>query len=433
MSRRSSASVLGGIGSPSGVRRPSRRSTAFFSFGLKPRMPSRTNAAFIRLTIRLCSPTRLSRSRLGRLASSSLIVGIATILEWWSSPRKEAREAGWRKSVSRGSVLGRRCLRDTATLDAWMMWASMSRGLSQRASQKPSRPASKATAMRSILCPDFFASSRQRMSSFSKVLSSTSSFFNGWRSMPGTIPATSQLERLISITAISVRSGLRGVRDRLRSFNFCMGLLSIGSHQRRRMQYPRRRPPHSIFIGGFRTTAPVQAASSRMAVIRNPSQEQTSTGANTGAAQIEHKSIAELITGRIGTRPLCFKERAKFVSPSFLVIRILLKSELQHSLDSPLRFGPRQRGLKGGDGVEEPVRGRQRNLVDETLRGGEGAPIEGGNSASEGIDEAVQIGVWERPADISVSIRGVAVEVVRAEHDFERAASAVLSWKAYRT
>src|SRR6516225_11489250 len=66
MSRRSSASVLGGIGSPSGVRKPSRRSAAFFSLGLKPRMPSLINAAFIRLTIRLCSPTRLSRSRLGR-------------------------------------------------------------------------------------------------------------------------------------------------------------------------------------------------------------------------------------------------------------------------------------------------------------------------------------------------------------------------------
>jgi hypothetical protein len=86
-------------------------------------------------------------------------------------------------------------------------------------------------------------------------------------------------------------------------------------------------------------------------------------------------------TGGIGTRPLCFKERAKFVSPSFLVIRIVLKSKLQHSLDSLLRFRPRQRGLEGGDGVEEPVRGRQRNLVDETLRGGNGAPIEGGNSA----------------------------------------------------
>jgi hypothetical protein len=127
------------------------------------------------------------------------------------------------------------------------------------------------------------------------------------------------------------------------------------------------------------------------------SQEQTSTGVITGIVQVGRKLIAALITGRIGTRPLCLKERAKFISPSFLVIRILLKSELQHCLDSPLRFGPRQRGLKGGDGVEEPVRGRQRNPVDETLRGGDGAPIEGGNSARERVDKAVQFGVWERP------------------------------------
>ena len=40
-----------------------------------------TNAAFIRLTIRLRSPMRLSCSRLGRLASSSFIVGISTILQ----------------------------------------------------------------------------------------------------------------------------------------------------------------------------------------------------------------------------------------------------------------------------------------------------------------------------------------------------------------
>src|SRR5450830_739933 len=55
------------------------------------------------------------------------------------------------------------------------------------------------------------------------------------------MPATSQLDRLLSMTAISVPSGSRAVRDRLRSFNFCMGR-SIGSHQRRWMQYPRRRP-----------------------------------------------------------------------------------------------------------------------------------------------------------------------------------------------
>ena len=75
------ASVFAGIGSPSGVRKPSRRPAAFFSLGLKPRMPSRINVAFMRLTIRLCSPTRFSRSRLGRLASSSWMVGIATILQ----------------------------------------------------------------------------------------------------------------------------------------------------------------------------------------------------------------------------------------------------------------------------------------------------------------------------------------------------------------
>src|SRR6202048_4763311 len=122
-----------------------------------------------------------------------------------------------------------------------MTWASMSRALSHRARQKPSRPASKATAMRLIRCPAFAASSRHRCSNFSNALSSTASFFNGWRSTPGTMPATSQLDRLSSITAISVPSGSRGLGDRLRSFNFCMGR-SIGSHQQRWMQYPRRRP-----------------------------------------------------------------------------------------------------------------------------------------------------------------------------------------------
>src|SRR5664280_1238243 len=124
----------------------------------------------------------------------------------------------------------------------------MPHALSQRASQKPSRPASKATAIRSILRPAFSASSRHRYSSFSNVLSSTASFFNGWRSTPGTMPATSQLDRLISMTAISVPSGSRAVRDRLRSFNFCMGR-SIGSHQRRWMPYPRRRPIASSIMG----------------------------------------------------------------------------------------------------------------------------------------------------------------------------------------
>ena len=97
--------------------------------------------------------------------------------------------------------------------------------LSQRANQKPSRPASKATTMRSILRPAFSASSRHRCSSFNNALSSTASFFNGWRSTPGTIPATSQLDRLISTTAINVLPGSRAARDRTQVVQLLHGAL----------------------------------------------------------------------------------------------------------------------------------------------------------------------------------------------------------------
>src|SRR5207245_3000237 len=65
--------------------------------------------------------------------------------------------------------------------------------------------------------------------------------------MPGTIPATSQLDRLISMTAINVLAGSRAMRDRLKSFNVCMGS-SIGSQ--RTMDAISTPPPHSIFHHG---------------------------------------------------------------------------------------------------------------------------------------------------------------------------------------
>ncbi len=58
ISRRSAAMVLGGIGSPSGVCKASGGSAAFLSAVLKPRMPSRTQVAFMRLTSPLPSPKR---------------------------------------------------------------------------------------------------------------------------------------------------------------------------------------------------------------------------------------------------------------------------------------------------------------------------------------------------------------------------------------
>src|SRR3954465_8046557 len=77
--------------------------------------------------------------------------------------------------------------------------------------------------MRLISRPACAASLRQRCTSFSSSSSSGESFFSGWRSMPGTSPATSQFDWLTSMTAISVLSWSKAVRDRLRSFDCGMG------------------------------------------------------------------------------------------------------------------------------------------------------------------------------------------------------------------
>ncbi len=142
ISRRISSSMFGGIALSSGVRNASSRFGALRSPGLKPRMPSRASADFMRLTIRARSPTRLSRSRLGRLASSSGSVGIATIPQCPRSPRSQPRNTRISIAVSSRSVFARRCSRDTATLVEWMTCTSMPRACSHRASQNPSRPAS---------------------------------------------------------------------------------------------------------------------------------------------------------------------------------------------------------------------------------------------------------------------------------------------------
>src|SRR5262245_17769381 len=113
-----------------------------------------------------------------------------------------------------------------------MTWASISRALSQRASQKPSRPVSKAMAIRLILCPAFSASARQRSSSFRSSFASAASFFRGWRSTPGMIPATSHVLLLSSTTAVNVRLGSNGISERLRSlrgFGCFFGLRIDGS------------------------------------------------------------------------------------------------------------------------------------------------------------------------------------------------------------
>ena len=86
----------------------------------------RTRAFCASLSWRACAPSYSSC--------------LSTILT--RSPLSHPRKARFKSSVSRRSVLARRCSRETATLAAWITCARGPGALSQRASQKPSRPAS---------------------------------------------------------------------------------------------------------------------------------------------------------------------------------------------------------------------------------------------------------------------------------------------------
>src|SRR5437762_1542842 len=99
--------------------------------------------------------------------------------QWPRSPRSHPRNPRLSNSVSSRSVLARRCSRETATLEGWMTCASIPCASSQRASQKPSRPASKATVTRVIVRPALTASSRQRCSTASSRSGLGSSFWRG--------------------------------------------------------------------------------------------------------------------------------------------------------------------------------------------------------------------------------------------------------------
>ena len=109
-----------------------------------------------------------------------------------------------------------------------------------------------------------------------------------------------------------------------------------------------------------------------------------------------------------------------------------MEPALQQSLNSLLRFRPRKRGQKRVEAVKEPIGTWQGDLINEVLRGRDRTPIEGGNPARERVDEAVQLGVGKCSVDIPISLRGIAVEVVRAEHDFKRPTAADQQGQAFR-
>src|SRR5271163_1263843 len=125
-----------------------------------------------------------------------------------------------------------------------MTWTSISCWTSDRASQNPSRPASKATQTRRTTRPARRDSSRQRSINLNSCSGSGGSFFSGSRASPGARAATSQLDWLISMTTINVLSGSRTARDLLRSTGLDMERSIVGITTA--MVHYSRRPPHSI-------------------------------------------------------------------------------------------------------------------------------------------------------------------------------------------
>src|SRR5260221_8973983 len=51
------------------------------------------------------------------------------------------------------------------------------------------------------------------------------------------------------------------------------------------------------------------------------------------------------------------------------------------------------------------------------------APIERGDPSRKCIDKTVQLFIWKRAVDVPILCRSIAVEVVGAKNDFERAAA----------
>src|SRR6267378_2043628 len=76
----------------------------------------------------------------------------------------------------------------------------------------------------------FIARSRQPSTKRSSAVGSGSNFFKGRLSMPGTTPAASQLDWLISSTTTMVLFCSKAIRERLRSSTWVMGAPPSVSH-----------------------------------------------------------------------------------------------------------------------------------------------------------------------------------------------------------
>jgi len=184
-----------------------------------------------------------------RLASSSLSVGIATTLAVITLASQQPTKGVLSISVPSRSALARRgCLsRLRLRSNAWDNVGIDAACPEPRASQKPSLPASEATAMRSILRPAFRLPGAID-ASFTMHLVRLR-LLHGWRSTPGTITGQrASSTGFISMTRSACRPVSRWGRDRLKIVHFAWSR-SIGSTSRR-MNAISSAPPLASFSLG---------------------------------------------------------------------------------------------------------------------------------------------------------------------------------------
>jgi len=93
----------------------------------------------------------------------------------------------------------------------------------------------------------------------------------------------------------------------------------------------------------------------------------------------------------LSTRQLLLEERAEQLAKPILDLTWLVESAVEKRLESLLRFRPRHCLRERVEGFEKPIGGWQRDLVDEVLRRGNRAPIEGRDPARECVNEAIQL------------------------------------------
>jgi len=147
--------------------------------------------------IRFFSPTRLSRSRSDAWHPPPRSSGSRPSRNVLARPQPAQEDAHEQSRCPAGPSLPGGCSRDTATLVEWMTCTSMPRACSHRASQNPSRPLHRQG--RSVqssgplhrLGPPALQQPLQRIRVRRKLL-------QGLAIDAGTIPATSQLDSLIS-------------------------------------------------------------------------------------------------------------------------------------------------------------------------------------------------------------------------------------------